>query len=164
MKNRLLLTDLLRRHPEIHDIEVEAPIIIAGLPRTGTTHLHNLLAADPALRYLPYWESIEPIPVPAESRARARSSRRTHRTGAVGSWTWPCRSSRCMHEITPWAAHEEIHLLAIDFSTMFFETLALRAGLDRRTTGRTTRRRTTATCAPCCRRCSTCTTATDAGC
>ena len=29
-----------------------------------------------------------------------------------------------MHEITPWAAHEEIHLLAIDFSTMFFETLA----------------------------------------
>ena len=53
------------RHPEIHEIEVTAPIIIAGLPRTGTTHLHNLLAADPALRYLPYWESIEPIPRPA---------------------------------------------------------------------------------------------------
>ena len=34
-----------QRHPEIHDIEIARPIIIAGLPRTGTTHLHNLLAA-----------------------------------------------------------------------------------------------------------------------
>ena len=45
LKNRLLLTDLLTRHPEIHDIELLPPVVIAGLPRTGTTHLHNLLAA-----------------------------------------------------------------------------------------------------------------------
>src|SRR6478736_2028974 len=45
LKNRLLLTDLLTRHPEIHDIELVPPVVIAGLPRTGTTHLHNLLAA-----------------------------------------------------------------------------------------------------------------------
>ena len=43
LKNRLLLTDLLTRHPEIHDIELLPPVVIAGLPRTGTTHLHNLL-------------------------------------------------------------------------------------------------------------------------
>ena len=52
-RNRLLIADLLTPAPEIHDIEIAAPIIIAGLPRTGTTHLHNLLAADPALRSLP---------------------------------------------------------------------------------------------------------------
>lgn len=32
LKNRLLLTDLLKRHPEIHDIELLAPVVIAGLP------------------------------------------------------------------------------------------------------------------------------------
>ena len=45
LKNRLLLTDLLRRHPEIHDVELVPPVVIAGLPRSGTTHLHHLLAA-----------------------------------------------------------------------------------------------------------------------
>jgi len=54
LKNRLLLADLLKRHPEIHDIEIARPMIIAGLPRTGTTHLHNLISCDPALRSLPY--------------------------------------------------------------------------------------------------------------
>ena len=49
LKNRLLLNDLLTRHPEIHDIELLPPVVIAGLPRTGTTHLHNLLAARPDL-------------------------------------------------------------------------------------------------------------------
>ena len=41
--SRLLIQDVLRRHPEIHDIEVHAPIIVAGLPRSGTTHLLNLM-------------------------------------------------------------------------------------------------------------------------
>ncbi len=123
LKNRLLLTDLLSRHPEIHDIDVVAPIVIAGLPRTGTTHLHNLLAADPALRYLPYWESIEPIPTPGTEGAEPDP--RLERT-KQGVWFMDLAMPLfpLMHEITPWAAHEEIHLLAIDFSTMFFETLA----------------------------------------
>ncbi|HKI42309.1 MAG TPA: sulfotransferase, partial [Mycobacterium sp.] len=47
LKNRLLLADLVSRHPEIDDIELQPPVVIAGLPRTGTTHLHNLLAAPP---------------------------------------------------------------------------------------------------------------------
>ena len=42
------------------------PIIIIGLPRSGTTHLLNLIAADQRLRSLPYWESLEPIPDPHE--------------------------------------------------------------------------------------------------
>ena len=47
LANRLLLEDLLRREPEILDEAIERPLIIAGLPRTGTTHLHNLISADP---------------------------------------------------------------------------------------------------------------------
>jgi len=37
LKNRLLLTDLLNERPEIDDIELQSPVVIAGLPRTGTT-------------------------------------------------------------------------------------------------------------------------------
>ena len=46
LANRLRFEDLLRRHPEIREVEVPRPIIVAGMPRTGTTHLLNLLAAD----------------------------------------------------------------------------------------------------------------------
>ncbi|RZV52278.1 MAG: sulfotransferase, partial [Pseudomonadales bacterium] len=65
-RNRLLIRDLLNRHPEIHQVEIRAPIIVAGLPRSGTTHLLNLMAADKRLRSLPLWESYEPVPTPAE--------------------------------------------------------------------------------------------------
>ena len=125
LRNRLLLTDLLRRHPEIHDIEIEAPIIIAGLPRTGTTHLQNLISTDPAIRSLPYWESIEPFPAPGDE---------------VGDDGVDPRIARCdanlslldqalpyfprMFDIGTHHAHEEINLLAMDFSTMYFDTLA----------------------------------------
>ncbi|MBK8272964.1 MAG: sulfotransferase [Sphingomonadales bacterium] len=44
--NRLQLEDLIRRQPEILDIKIDRPIMIAGLPRSGTTHLVNMLAAD----------------------------------------------------------------------------------------------------------------------
>ena len=74
LKNRLLLTDLLNRHPEIDDIELQPPVVIAGLPRTGTTHLHNLLAPPSTFRTMPYWESVEPFPLPAEAGRRAGSA------------------------------------------------------------------------------------------
>src|SRR4051812_13906678 len=78
LKNRLLLQDLLRRHPEIYDVQIERPIVIAGLPRTGTTHLHNLMAADPALRSLPYWESLEPVLPPGEEDLRRERTEVAH--------------------------------------------------------------------------------------
>lgn len=59
---RLRLYELLRRHPEIVDIQVESPIIIVGPPRSGTSHLHRLLATDSRLRSLRVWEGREPIP------------------------------------------------------------------------------------------------------
>ncbi len=36
-RSRLLIHDQLARHPEIHEVEIAAPIIVAGLPRSGTT-------------------------------------------------------------------------------------------------------------------------------
>lgn len=126
LKNRLLLADLLARHPEIHDIEIERPIIIAGLPRTGTTHLHNLISSDPALRSLPYWESLQPIPIPAEAAlADTPDDPRLERTAmGVDMINAIAPDFPRMHEMTVSHVHEEIQLLAIDFSTMLFETMA----------------------------------------
>ncbi len=123
LKNRLLLTDLLTRHPEIHDIELAPPVVIAGLPRTGTTHLHNLLAAAPTFRTIPYWESNEPFPLPSEAGMEP-DPRRTRMDVAVDVLNLVMPHFALMHEMTTDHVHEEIQLLANDFSTMLFETLA----------------------------------------
>jgi len=117
--NRLRLEDLLRRHPEILDISVQAPIIICGLPRTGTTHLHNLIAADPAIRYLPYWESLEPFPAPGDTDEQPRRDRCAAGLDLVNA-SMP--EFKRMHDMTVDHAHEEIQLLANDISGMLFET------------------------------------------
>ena len=132
LKNRLLLTDLLTRHPEIHDIELAPPVVIAGLPRTGTTHLHNLLAAatvnspsgrpEATFRTIPYWESNEPFPLPSEAGIEP-DPRRTRMDVAVEVMNIVMPHFALMHEMTTDHVHEEIQLLANDFSTMLFETL-----------------------------------------
>ena len=126
VKNRLLIGDVLRRHPEIHDTEIVRPIIICGLPRTGTTHLHNLLSADPALRSLPYWESLEPVLAEAEKPGPDEPDPRRARTAfALDVLNAALPHFVRMHEMTVDHVHEEIQLLAIDVSTMLFETPSL---------------------------------------
>jgi hypothetical protein len=119
---RLRLVQLLDDHPEILDEPIEAPLVVFGLPRTGTTHLHSLLAQDPSLRSLPYWESLEPIP---DRRARVPAGRRDPRRRrceyALRFQHWMMPLFPRMHEMTVDACHEEIQLLAVDFSTMLFE-------------------------------------------
>jgi hypothetical protein len=123
LSNRLLLEDLFARHPEIAAERIERPIVIAGLPRTGTTHLHNLISQAPELRSLPYWESLEPLPRRGERAAPgARDPRiaRCERGLAVLHRVLPLFP--LMHEMTAEARHEEIQLLAMQFSTMLFES------------------------------------------
>jgi hypothetical protein len=123
LSNRLLVENLLRRHPEIQDVRIAAPIIVCGLPRTGTTHLHNLMAADPALRSLPYWESLEPVLPDSERPAPGEPDPRLARTEAALDFINSAMPYfKRMHEMTVDHVHEEIQLLAIDFSTMLFET------------------------------------------
>src|SRR5262245_27941048 len=47
---RLKIIDTYKRHPEIGDEVVEGPVVILGLPRTGTTALGQLVASDPQFR------------------------------------------------------------------------------------------------------------------
>jgi len=125
LTSRLLVEDLVRRRPEILAIELPAPIIVIGLPRSGTTHLVNLMAADTRLRSLPYWESIEPVPLPGDGPDRDGVDPRVTR----------CRRDndaemqmvpllRAMHERHPTAIEEEIELQDLDFSSYTLEWYA----------------------------------------
>jgi Sulfotransferase family len=53
-----------RDYPEILDVPIVAPIVMIGLPRSGTTLLHSLFSADPAHRGPQWWESLYPSPPP----------------------------------------------------------------------------------------------------
>ena len=121
LKGRLRVIDHLKNHPEIFDINIEAPLVIAGLPRTGTTHLHSLLAADPALRSLPYWEAQEPLPAPGEEGTIEPRRQRTGDALNISNTLMPYFT--LMHEMTTDHIHEDIGLMVQDFASGFFTTL-----------------------------------------
>ena len=125
-KSRLLIQDVLSRHPEIHAVEVQAPIIVAGLPRSGTTHLLNLMAADSRLRALPLWESYEPIPLPGEAPLENGVDPRYQRCED----TWQMMQAlspllAVMHPMSPDHIHEELELMGPNFSSYNYEWLSV---------------------------------------
>lgn len=60
---RLNIEDAWKRHPEILEEDVKAPMFLTGMPRTGTSALVNLLARDPASRPMKMWEGLFPYPL-----------------------------------------------------------------------------------------------------
>ena len=124
-KNRLLIQDLLNRHPEIHDVEIRAPVIVAGLPRSGTTHLLNLMAADRRLRALPLWEAYEPVPTPGEAMPEDGIDPRYKR--CADAWDMMQQTVpkiAAMHPMHPDHIHEELELMGPDFASYNFEWLS----------------------------------------
>lgn len=61
ISNRLRVVELLKQRPDLADIEIDRPLIITGLFRTGTTYLHNVMAADPRSRVGRLWELAHPV-------------------------------------------------------------------------------------------------------
>jgi len=72
--NRLRMQSDFKRYPEILDVPIVRPLFILGLPRTGSTLLHNLLSQDPACRWLRQWEVMSPSP-PPDSQTRENDPR-----------------------------------------------------------------------------------------
>jgi hypothetical protein len=64
LENRLRIAETIRRNPEIGRERVERPIFITGLPRTGTSILHELLGSVPGARMPLAWEVRHPCPPP----------------------------------------------------------------------------------------------------
>src|SRR3984893_15659000 len=62
--DRLKATAYLEGRPELLERPIKRPVFVFGIPRTGTSLLSNLLAADPAHRSPLTWEIDDPVPPP----------------------------------------------------------------------------------------------------
>ena len=62
LRMRLRAQEWIRRHPEILDERVVAPVVVVGMMRSGTTLLQRLLAADPRFHCAYGWEVVEAAP------------------------------------------------------------------------------------------------------
>jgi hypothetical protein len=86
LKTRLRLVDAWKRRPlgDLESSSIARPIFITGMPRSGSTFLHELLAADPALRAPRVWEVM--FPVTANEPDRGWRDRRVWNAAASLWW------------------------------------------------------------------------------
>jgi len=120
LANRLQVEVWYRRHPDIGDGRVETPLFGLGLPRTGSTALSFLLAADRRRRSLRTWEANEPCPPP--ETATEHTDPRIARTQAgldVVHALFPDFAEMLPSSAT--GPQECLLLMALDFRSMVFE-------------------------------------------
>ncbi|MDF8334932.1 sulfotransferase family protein [Novosphingobium cyanobacteriorum] len=119
---RLRFQDLWKRHPEILDEPIEAPIVIVGLPRSGTTFLQQLLAQHPGLRAVPFWENLAPLPQhdpairPPDDRPLIEQAERN-----VEGLRKFAPGLLALHQVAAEEPEEEIYLLGPGFASMVYE-------------------------------------------
>ena len=134
LQNRLRMADVLNHHPGLADGEIRQPLFIVGLPRTGTTILHELMAQDPANRVPMTWEVMHPWPPPErdtyETDARIRVVEK-HFSGVERL----IPGFQRMHPMGAQLPQECVALTAHDFASMLFSTThyvpSYQAWLDR---------------------------------
>ncbi len=119
--NRLKNREFLKRNPQIEDIVIDRPIFIVGLPRSGTTHLENLIAADRRLRYLPVYLGSEAAPAPGEKPGPDGKDPRWLRSSAHWERMRSNKIMEALHEHSPDHACGENELQMPDFSTYQWE-------------------------------------------
>ena len=119
LSNRLFLAHDRQRYPEIAKQEIREPVFIVGLPRSGTTLLHTLLAADPAHRVPLTWEIMSPSPPDAPDRQqRIRSA---NRDLAMLRWLAPTFES--VHATGAELPQECVSLISPTFMSDQFDTM-----------------------------------------
>jgi hypothetical protein len=120
LSNLLRLFDEEQRVPEVLAQPVDGPIFISGLPRSGTTFLHSLLAEDPANVIPRVWQLIHHYP-PRNSKSRPdRRARRVARQLRLFGLLAP--DFRHMHPIDADSPQECSEITAHVFSSLRFDT------------------------------------------
>ena len=123
LASRLRVEDTYRQHPEIDDQEVEGPVFVVGLPRTGTTALSQLVAADPQIRSLRVWESGSPVP-PPEAATQDSDPRIAATAEGMELMYATFPRMRSLHNETATGATECQDLLGMEFATAHFDGMA----------------------------------------
>ena len=118
--NRLRLQEHKRVYPEIHARPLRPPIIITGLPRTGSTLLHRMMSRLPGFFAPPYWMMVRPLPAqPGEPEdVRQATARRE-----VKWWKVITPSVRAKHRVGINLPEECILPLTLTFQSKVFHSL-----------------------------------------
>jgi hypothetical protein len=117
---RLKIIDTYKQHPEIADEVVDGPVVILGLPRTGTTALSQLVSADPQFRSLRTWESQAPTP-PPEAATQHSDPRIAQAAEGIAMIEQMFPDFRAMNISEPEAATECQDLMGMSFRTFHFD-------------------------------------------
>jgi hypothetical protein len=117
---RLKIVDTYRQHPEIADEVIDGPVVVLGLPRTGTTALSQLVAADPQFRSLRTWESQAPTP-PPEADTQHTDPRIAQAAEGIAMIDTMFPDFKTMYGGEPEAATECQDLMGMSFRTFHFD-------------------------------------------
>jgi Sulfotransferase family len=117
---RLKIVETYKQHPEIADEVVDGPVVVLGLPRTGTTALSQLVSADPQFRSLRTWESQAPTP-PPESATQHSDPRIAQCAGGIAMISQMFPDFQAMVSSEPEAATECQDLMGMSFRTFHFD-------------------------------------------
>jgi hypothetical protein len=95
---RLGVTDTLKKHPEILQEDIVAPMIIVGLPRSGTSILYELLSQDSDVGVPLMWEALQPCP-PPEAASYTTDPRIEQADKLFTQWNRVAPEFAAMHEM-----------------------------------------------------------------
>jgi hypothetical protein len=123
LAERLGVEETYRLHPQIDDQEIGGPVFVIGLPRTGTTALSQLVAADPQFRSLRLWESGSPVP-PPETATEHTDPRIAVAEGNLALMNEAFPLMQTMHHTEATTATECQDLMGMSFRTVHFDGFA----------------------------------------
>lgn len=123
LTNRLRVVDWAKRHPEVADESVEAPLVVIGLFRAGTTLLSYLLDQDLRNRPLLRWEAGDNVPPPTPGEHRSGPRVEAARA-AAGMLDMINPGFKSIHHEEADGPTECVALLSQDFKSLLWETIA----------------------------------------
>ena len=122
--NRLRIQHYRSEHPTSLRVAIDRPINVIALPRSGSTHLENLLAADRRLRHLPVYLAAQPAPQPGERPGPDGVDPRWARSAVRWEAMRQNQIMAAMHEHSPDHACGENELQIPDFASYQWEWMA----------------------------------------
>lgn len=117
LTQRLLLEEWIRRHPEILEERIEAPVVIVGLPRTGTTMLYRMLSISPGLTAPRHFEARRPAPPLDWDFQRATDPRVGDAEAAIAAMNAAAPELVSIYPFEALAPEEDIFVSAASFRT-----------------------------------------------
>jgi hypothetical protein len=121
LRNLLEVGAHVAARPEVKERPLPDPVVVTGLPRTGTTLLHNLLALDPGHRALRFWEALRPVPPGPDGPSV--EARQAQAEAWLEAFYRLVPEFRSIHAATPTGPEECDALLQNTFASQHFDDM-----------------------------------------